>query len=197
MVEHAATQKRAARLMEWIPTKPRPRPHIEPTPRKLEVTALYGPAIVHWRAWFSALTLPLSGAQTEQKNSKQKSTKNWSRSIAQPGFRWTHWFSARSGWIFPWVPTKDDCSHLDQSWIPTFLVCQSICKSRNSSWFSTTKCNRDSRPWVPYRKQQHLRANNVLHGSKRWFQRSHQVQKTQRGNSEVVSVSTMGRLQEI
>ena len=46
-VEHATTRQRAARLMEWMPTRSGPRPHKEPTPRELEGIALYGPAVVH------------------------------------------------------------------------------------------------------------------------------------------------------
>ena len=42
------SKERAARLMEWMPTRSGPRPHTEPTPRRLEGKALHGPAVVHW-----------------------------------------------------------------------------------------------------------------------------------------------------
>ena len=45
--EHAATRHRAAKQMEWMPTKSGPSPQTEPTATSLEVIALYGPAVVH------------------------------------------------------------------------------------------------------------------------------------------------------
>ena len=42
-----------------------------------------------------------------------------------------------------------------------------------------------------------IEASNVIHKTKCWCQFSHQTPKRERSNSEVVSVSTLGRLQEI
>ena len=56
----------AARLRKWMPTKSGPSPQTEPTARSLEVIALYGLAVVHWKAWCSALRVALSRAQTDR-----------------------------------------------------------------------------------------------------------------------------------
>ena len=42
-----------------------------------------------------------------------------------------------------------------------------------------------------------IEASNVIYGMKRWCQRSHQSPKRWGSHSEVVSVSTLGRLQEV
>ena len=41
-----------------------------------------------------------------------------------------------------------------------------------------------------------IEANSVIHGTKRWCQRSHQAPKRGDGRNEIVSASTLGKLQE-
>ena len=164
--------KRVARRMDSIPTKSQPKPQIEPTQDSLDGIELYGPAVVHWRAWLSALRVALSGAHAVPIKLSTViewilKTHNRSKRLLVDALI----FSTRC-MEFPVRRPTMKSVHLDRT----------ICTSRNSPQFSEVKWRGDLRSSVPYWTQQHLTLvqiedSNVIHRMKRRFQRNHEVPK--------------------
>ena len=187
--------------MEWMPTRSGPRPHTEPTPRRFEGTALYGPAVAHWKASFSALTVDLSSAHTEpikRSTDIAKIFKSHSRStrlLVEALIFNTRWMN------FSWVPSNDEGNHQGQSWF------QHVWRFEQFAFHGTPHnfliSNATQIHILHYQTEPNsigdsqIGTSNVIHGTKRWCQRSRQAPKRRGSSSEVVSACTLGWLQEI
>ena len=63
--EQAAVLEQAAKLMICTPCISLPSPHTDPARKRSVGMALYGPAVVHCRAWDSSSSVASSGADID------------------------------------------------------------------------------------------------------------------------------------